>query len=250
MNEKSIAFDDKTIVIRLMDNRYIVNDCPQQPEYLETLRKRNGTHCECMGVFSHRTPPVRDVIEDARNRHGNCAVIAWDGDWVIGILTFFPVEDLVARKAKGWKYMEPYCNTGTLAVGSCVLCSLAGHEYRKKGIGRAMAELMIEWAQKAGFRQVGAFLVNSGLASMDWRDHCRPPKPFWGKLGFSVLSKQLSARHWNEVKMECEKEMKEAEGKKEDEWKFKVFPEYFREFESSGLLFSEFDASYSLIRKL
>jgi len=248
--EKKIAVGDRTVSVRMMDDSYIVSDCPQRPEHVETLRQRNGRHCACMGVFSSRTPCVREVIEDARERHGNCAAIAWDGDTIVGILTFFPVEDLIERQARGIEEMVPYRDSKTLALGSWVLCSLEGGEFRGKGIGRAMAEMMIEWAQESGFERIGAFYVPSGLATIHWRDNCRPPKPFWEKLGFSVVSKRLGESTWEDSRQDMENKMARAKETGEDLWMLERFPEYMREFKSSGLDYAEFGAQYSLIQEL
>ncbi len=250
MNDKTVVFDDKTVSIRLMDDDYIVNDCPQQPERVETLKKRNGVWCACMGVFPKRTPSVKEVALGAKSRHGNCAIVAWDGDWVIGILTFFPTEDLIERKADGWEQMVPHKDTGTLAVATCVLCSLDGHQYRRKGIGLAMAELAIEWAASHNFERIAAFDVPSGITNLSWGHPCRPPKPFWEKLGFKVVGKQESKRSWDEVKSGFQQEMAEVGTRKEDEWKLSVFPEYFQDVESSDFPFAEIDAHYSLIKEL
>jgi len=250
VSEKRVEFGEKTVSVRMMDESYVVSDCPQEPVQVTSLRQRRGVWCRSMGVFPGRTPPIRDVVEHAQKAHGNCAVIAWDADRVVGILTFFPVEDLVDREAYGWEQMMPYIVQDTLAVGSCVLCSLAGDEYRGKGIGRTMAELMIEWAQSRGKKRIGVFAVESGLATIHWKDSCRPPKPFWEKLGFSVVGKQTSARDWHEVRANFEGEMNEAREKGKDLWKLERFPEYFLEVESSKLPFSEFDAKFSLIREL
>jgi len=183
-DQRAIAFEDRTVVVKTMDDRYTVSDCPQEPTHYEVLQRRNSTRCAGMGVSG---TPIREVTADARKRYGNCAVLAWDGDIVVGISTFFPVEDLSERKAYGWDMMEAYLGTGTLAVASCVLCSLSGHQYRGKGIGRAMAKQMIEWAKQRAYRQIGVFEVTSGLTTSHWEDACRPPMPFWQRLGFSVV---------------------------------------------------------------
>jgi hypothetical protein len=169
---------------------------------------------------------------------------------VVGILTFFPTPDLIERQAMGWEKMVAFQDPQTLAVATCVLCSLSGHEYRRKGIGTAMVELAIEWAASHGFKRIAAFDVPSGMVEMDWGHPCRPPKPFWEKLGFSVIAKQESQRQWEKVKADFQQEMIEAEKEKDDEWKLSVFPEYFRDVETSNVPFSEIDAHYSLIREL
>jgi len=109
---------------------------------------------------------------------------------------------------------------------------------------------MIEWAAEARFERVGAFRVGSGLATMNWRDACRPPKPFWEKLGLAVVGTGPRARDWAQVRAEMENEVTLAREQNKDLWKLERFPQYIREFESSGLPFSEFDAQYSLVREV
>jgi GNAT superfamily N-acetyltransferase len=242
---RTIAFDDKDIAIQLMDDRYTVNDCPQEPTHVDVLRTRNATWCGAMGVSDR---PIREVTTTARREHGNCAVLAWDGDLVVGILTFFPVEDLVERQAHGWEMMEPSLGTGTLAIASCVLCSLGGHSYRRRGIGRAMGEQAIDWAREQGYRQVGVYQVPSGLTTIHWQDACRPPMPFWRKLGFEVAGTAESGRRWKEVKAGFLQEMERAGPR--DTWKLERFPQHIREVESASRPFSEIDRTYALIRRL
>ena len=65
-----------------------------------------------------------------------------------------------------------------------------------------------------------------------------------------MVVKKESSRDWNEIRAKFEREIKEAEENGKDLWKLERFPEYFREFKSSGVPFPEFDARYSLIREL
>jgi GNAT superfamily N-acetyltransferase len=238
-----LAFDDVEIVIRMMDERYIVNDCPQEPTYVDVLRGRNSTWCGAMGVSGR---PIREVTAAARQKYGNCAVLAWHGEVVVGIMTFFPVRDLYERQAMGWEMMEPDLDTGTLAIASCVLCSLGGHRYRRRGIGRAMAQEAVGWARAQGYRRVGVYQVPSGLTTIHWQDACRPPLPFWRKLGFAVAGTAESGRRWDEVKAEFLTEMEQAEPK--DAWKREVFPRHIREVESSPRSYGDIDRRYALVR--
>jgi len=83
--QRTIVFHGHTIAIRMMDDRCIVSDCPQEPTHYEVLKWRNSTLCAGMGISG---TPVREVTAAAREQYGNCAVLAWDGDVVVGILTF------------------------------------------------------------------------------------------------------------------------------------------------------------------
>src|SRR4030042_57114 len=100
MQPRNIEIDGKAMVVKLMDDDYIVSDCPQGPADVEQLQQRNGNWCACMGVFGQ---PIRDGMGETRRRHGNAAVLAWDGRTVVGIVTFFPANELAARGAAAFR---------------------------------------------------------------------------------------------------------------------------------------------------
>lgn len=247
-HDKEVKFGT-TVSVRMMDDDYIVSDCPQGPEHIATMRKRHS-YCACLGTGTC----IREATTEARNKYGNCAVTAWDenypdGKYLIGLMTFFPVEVLVERNAQGRDMMVPYQDGSTIAVGNCLFCSLWGWHYRRKGIGTAMAELMVDWAKEAGFKRVAAIDVPAGNP-VSWGHHCRPPRPFWEKLGFRVDGKKQSTRCWEEVKSGFQKEIKEAEDTGKHPWAIRTFGDYIQQVESSELAFADYDAHYSLVKDL
>jgi len=136
-----------------------------------------------------------------RNRYGNAAVIAWDRDTVLGHIIFVP--KLEARKREMlFRERMPLSpdDDMTLVVQAVGFCSIGGHEYRGHGIGRAMAELMIEWAIANGWLKFQIFGVPSGLFPGHWMDSCMPPKPFWQKFRFKVIGKTRLQQTWEEIK--------------------------------------------------
>jgi hypothetical protein len=147
-------------------------------------------------------------------------------------MTFFPVEVFVERNAQGRDMMVPYQDGSTIAVGNCLFCSLWGWHYRRKGIGTAMAELMVDWAKEAGFKRVAAIDVPAGNP-VSWGHHCRPPR-----------------RCWEEVKSGFQKEIKEAEDTGKHPWAIRTFGDYIQQVESSELSFADYDAHYSLVKDL
>ena len=136
-----------------------------------------------------------------RDTYGNAAVIAWDGDIALGHIIFVPKAE-----ARRWKmlYHERMPRSPgddrTLVVEAVGLCSVGGQKYRGRGIGKAMAQMMIDWASQNGWARLQIFGAPSGLFPGHWRDSCMPPKPFWEKLGFGVVHKVHNGQTWEQIK--------------------------------------------------
>ena len=84
-------------------------------------------------------------------------------------------------------------DAGTFVVVNLAFCSLGGHEFRRKGVGRAMVNMMIAWARENGWRRIEVHDVTGGLFPWDWLDACIPPRPFWERMGFTVFNQRLHA---------------------------------------------------------
>jgi len=69
------------------------------------------------------------------------------------------------------------------------MCSLSGHEFRRKGIGASLVQIMLEWAMQNAWKYIEVYDTGGGLFPMEWFDHCIPPRPFWEKKGFVVFQK-------------------------------------------------------------
>jgi hypothetical protein len=92
-------------------------------------------------------------------------------------------------RATGWQFFGPPAeDDGVLVVVNLAFCSLSGHEFRCKGVGKAMAGLMTAWARENGWRTVEVYETTAGLFPWDWLDCCIPPKPFWEGRSFRVFA--------------------------------------------------------------
>jgi hypothetical protein len=92
-------------------------------------------------------------------------------------------------QASGWEFFGPATeDERTLVVVNLAFCSLSGHEFRRKGVGKAMVDRMVAWAREHGWRAVEVYDVPAGLFPSDWLDGCIPPKPFWERRNFSILA--------------------------------------------------------------
>jgi predicted GNAT family acetyltransferase len=105
-----------------------------------------------------------------------------------------------ARKARatGCPFFGPAEeDEGVLVVVNLAFCSLSGHQFRGKGIGTAMVNMMITWAREKGWRAIEVYGTTGGLFPWDWLDACIPPRPFWEHRGFTVF-KQRPHRYTDE----------------------------------------------------
>ena len=197
---RTLTFGDTSVTVKMMDDSWIINQCVSHSPFVP---KRSV-------VWSHEDRCSRvqipgDQFEDAmrsfRDTYGNAAVIAWDGDVALGHIIFVPKAE-----ARIWQmlYHERMPTSPdddkTLVVEAVGFCSIGGQKYRGHGIGRAMADMMIDWASQNGWARMQIFGLPSGLFPGHWMDSCMPPKPFWEKLGFEVIHKVKIGKTWDEIR--------------------------------------------------
>ena len=183
-----IDADGKEVVVKLMDDSWMINRCagdhPFKPK--EGIVWNHEEHCARLPVPGDEFP---EFMREMRDTYDNCAAIAWHRQKVLGHIVFLPRA--VARKwgASGWQNFGPTeQDQGTLVVINLAFCSLSGHEFRRKGIGKALVAVMLEWAGKNSWSKVEVYDTGPGLFPAEWYDHCIPPKPFWQARGFDVFA--------------------------------------------------------------
>jgi GNAT superfamily N-acetyltransferase len=181
--------DGQKVVVKLMDNSWILNQCvgahPIVPQ--EGVVWSRSEHCARLPIPGDEFP---GFIRETRDAYGNCAVIAWHGERVLGHLVFLP--RVVARrwKAAGSERFGPATeDDGTLVIINLAFCSLSGHEFRGRGIGKALVAMTVDWARQNNWRRVEVYGASGGLFPCDWYDACIPPRPFWEGRRFLVFSK-------------------------------------------------------------
>ncbi len=200
VHARIVRFDEKTVTVKMMDDSWIINRCVSEAPFTP----RPGV------VWSYRDRCSRLLIpgdeyeqtmRHFRDAYGNAAVIAWDGGTVLGHIIFVPKPEARRRKMLFHERMPVSPDDDrTLVVQAVGFCSIGGQEYRGRGIGRTMAELMIEWAAANEWLKFQIFGVPSGLFPGHWMDSCMPPKPFWLKFGFEGIGRTKAERTWEEMK--------------------------------------------------
>jgi len=184
-----IDVNGKVVSVKLMDDSWIINQCAGAHPF----KPRSGV------VWSEsdrcaRLPEVpgnkfQDFLRGEKNTSGNCAAIAWHDGRVLGHLVWIPRSTARAVRASGWRFFgPPEQDDGVVVVVNLAFCSLSGHEFRGKGVGKAMVGLMIAWARENGWRTIEVYETTGGLFPWDWLDSCIPPKPFWEGRNFRAFA--------------------------------------------------------------
>jgi GNAT superfamily N-acetyltransferase len=177
------------VVVKLMDDSWILNQCvgahPVKPR--SGVVWRHDEHCARLPVPGDE---FGDFMRDVRDAHGNCAAIAWHGQTVLGHLVFLPRAVARERQATGWEHFGPASeDQGVLVVANLAFCSLSGHEFRGKGVGKALVATMLDWARESGWHRIEVYDTGGGMFAADWLDACIPPRPFWEGRGFTVFAR-------------------------------------------------------------
>jgi GNAT superfamily N-acetyltransferase len=201
MEPRRITVGDSTIVVQMMDDSWILNRCVSHSPFVP----KPGvvwSHTNCCSRLQIPGDQFEDAMRSFRDNYGNAAVIAWDGDVALGHIIFVPKAEARRWKILYYDRMPASPDDGkTLVVEAVGFCSIGGQKYRGHGIGRAMAEMAIDWADANGWIQMEIFGVPSGLFPGHWKDSCMPPRPFWEKFGFKVFDKVRHDRTWEEISM-------------------------------------------------
>jgi GNAT superfamily N-acetyltransferase len=184
-----IDVNGKTVTIRLMDDSWIINQCagahPFKPR--SGVVWHDSDHCGRLPEIPGST--FQDFLRETKSQFGNCAAIAWHEDHVLGHLVWIPRVRARSVRASGWRYFgQPEKDDGVLVVANLAFCSISGHEFRGKGVGKSMVAMMTAWARENGWRTIEVYETTGGLFPWDWLDSCIPPKPFWEGRHFKVFA--------------------------------------------------------------
>lgn len=236
----------RDIDIRPMDEDFIVYRKMYAPPLTpENIGKVNpGDWAEHIELF--RKKGWQLLIEDFLRKHiraiGSCAILAWDGDGVIGKMYFTTQEMWDAfveadcffciEHESMPKFIESLSDErieSLLASPSHtlrLLCSNIGHfdtRYHGKGIASALLEVLRSWAMEHGWRRI---TIKS----------CPDVVPFWAvgpnqvrqgpleRRGFHIVSESRVAPEQAEFRREAITRILTGQFK-EDDWDVKTYPD-------------------------
>ncbi|MCL2700272.1 MAG: GNAT family N-acetyltransferase [Phycisphaerae bacterium] len=196
----TIRVDGKTVTLRLMDESWLINQCAGAHPFKPRPGVVWQAHERCARLPEIAGDEFPNMLRRLRDTYGHCAAIAWHDERVLGHLVWMPRHEARTLRAKGFECFGPAADdatgagdAGTLVVVNLAFCSLSGHGFRRKGVGRAMVDMMLAWAWEHGWRRIEAYDVTGGLFPWDWLDACIPPRPFWEHMGFAVFGQRLHA---------------------------------------------------------
>ena len=195
------------VVVEPMTEEFIVWRCLHRgPLSCETIdqwsemREMNTMPWE--RYRDRNVPLLRKLIQT----YGTCAIVARDGDQVVGQLRFYPKvvcamnggclclqQDQPAGPADGFAdkdFPEPAAiEDKTLSVHCFMTGSSqqAENPYQRKGIGTRMAKTLIQWAEANGWEHIEA----DAFEEIPWVYEITGSAgyTFWEKLGFYIADR-------------------------------------------------------------
>lgn len=149
------------------------------------------------------------LLEKIINTYGTCAMLARDGDHIVGFLRFYPKLLFSMEEAGGLCLQQAFPAGPSEHLVDAVFpplddiqekaltvhCLMTGspfqeeNPYQRKGIGTRMARELMRWAQETGWERIEAtayedidiLYANTGQAG----------RCFWEKLGFHVVKTEI-----------------------------------------------------------
>ena len=190
------------VVVEPMTEEFILWRCLHGgPLARETIDQWSSASTLPLERYRERNVPL--LVKLTRT-YGSCAILARDGDQVVGQLRFYPKalcamnagclclqQDHPAGPADGFAdsdFPEPASiEDKTLSVHCLMTGSSqqAENPYQRKGIGTRMAETLIQWAGANGWEHIEA----DALEDIPLVYEITPGYTFWEKLGFHIADR-------------------------------------------------------------
>jgi GNAT superfamily N-acetyltransferase len=181
---KNIQLKDSTaIVLRPMDKSFIIpggyGRCP--------------ANCD-IRLDGKLTPSdqFRLLSEKLIEHYGTSAILAWDGDLLIGFVSFYPLwcfsfdmcdDEQINEALKHLDDIENRPSNSYPALN--VNCLIVKEHYRGNNLAVQLLEYLKEWAKAHDWKLLIAHgCIFSGNAQYQWLISPKPPKYIWGKAGF------------------------------------------------------------------
>lgn len=196
------------VVIEPMTESFILWRClhrgPLSKETIETYPADAS-----MGWDAHRAINM-PLLEKIIQTYGTCAMLARDGEQMVGSLRFYPKAifsmegagiGLCLQQAFPAGPSERLAETAfppldeieekTLTVHCLMTGSPCQKEnpYQRKGIGTRMVRELIRWAQKNGWRCIEATAYED--VDIIYANTGQGGKSFWEKLGFRLVNTEI-----------------------------------------------------------
>lgn len=226
----------ENVSIEPMTENFILWRClhhgPLSKQTIEQLPSEEQQNINWENIRAINVPLLKKLIKI----YGTCAIVARDGDEIIGMLRFYPKAVISMEKAGHLCLQQDYpagpnedlineqfpsfdeIEDKTLKV-HCIMTSrpyagdkeaeLFGEHYlnkadagARKGIGLKLAQALIAWAKEQGWKR----LEVTTFADLDmfYGVTGSAGKSFWEKLGFKVQNtRPMSRQDWPDKKAQA-----------------------------------------------
>ena len=192
MEPRTVRVDDTEIVIRTMGSDYVMAD--QEPQGIEV-----AVGCRVHADADKWPNPMYvTYYKKLTEAYGACAMLAWQGNTVVGFLPFTPagcgqrlpscvhyVDDGDMREVAAFSPVPRNAMRPKVLKTHCLSVK---QSMRREGLGSEMVRYLVEWARANGWDRVQGWAFER--SDFGWL----PDIVFWEKCGF----KRGKARGWDE----------------------------------------------------
>lgn len=195
------------VIIEPMGKDFILWRCLHGgPLSKENIEKLSGEYADHLGKRRDINVPL---LKKLIKRYGACAILAKDGDLVVGTLRFYPKILFADESISGFcLQQDPPCGPSESSVARefpplediqdktlKVHCMMTGspmqkqNPYQRKGIGTRMAGELIRWAKEKGWESIEATAYEE--VEIMYANFGAAGRSFWEKLGFVLVKTEI-----------------------------------------------------------
>lgn len=189
MAPKDILIDDTPTVIRPMDRSYIIGEDQNKAGVTFEIMCWPGKPVPNQWP----NPPVATYFKKVMGAYGTGAIMAWQGQVLVGFLPFMPLNsglpEMVFCVCAPVEHTEEEISASTAVplheLKPKVLkvqCLSVSKRLRRKGLGSAMVGYLVDWAREQGWEKIQGWAFESPEIDDSYR--WLPSIQFWEKAGF------------------------------------------------------------------
>lgn len=193
---------ERDIAIRPMGEDFILWRCLHRgPLSKDTIEQWPDPEPDWLSRRAINMPLLRRFIRT----YGTCAILAWDGEQVVGFIRFYPKIICSMEDAGGLCMQQAFPAGPSERLVNCTFppfeqipertvtihCLMTGspfqekNPYQRKGLGAQMVRGLIRWATERGWEALEAAAYED--LHILYQNTGQAGRSFWEKLGFRAV---------------------------------------------------------------